>query len=143
VDAQDALVGLLTRGDLLEAIDREQDGDPTALEIGTTNLIVAYPDDLLSDALDRMVRSGVGRLPVVSRDEPTRLEGMLSRDGLAAAYRAVLEEEHVRESAQLRARLRQLRRRLPAAVPTLHSRVDAAEPPAPSASDTAVGRSAD
>jgi CBS domain-containing protein len=112
VNAQGALVGLLTRGDLLEAIDREQDGDPTVLEIGTTNPIVAYPDDLLADALDRMIRSGVGRLPVVNRDEPTRLVGMLSRDGLAAAYRAVLEEEHVRESAQLRARFRELRRRL-------------------------------
>jgi CBS domain-containing protein len=143
VDAQDALVGLLTRGDLLEAIDREQDEDPTALEIGTTNPIVAHPDDLLADALDRMIRSGVGRLPVVARDESTRLVGMLSRDGLAAAYRAVLEEEHVRESAQLRARFRELRRRLSPVRSTPLSRTDEPQQAAPAVSESATDGSAD
>jgi CIC family chloride channel protein len=97
VDESGALVGILTRGDLLSAIDREDERDPTVLEIGTRELVVAHADDLLEDALDTMIRAGVARLPVVNRDEPTRLVGMISRDGMTAAYRAVLEEEYLRE----------------------------------------------
>jgi CBS domain-containing protein len=58
---------------------------------------VAHVDDLLEDALDTMIRAGVARLPVVNRDGPTRLVGMISRDGLANAYRAVRDEEYLRE----------------------------------------------
>jgi CIC family chloride channel protein len=97
VDESGRLVGLLTRSDLLSAIDRDEEREPTVLEIGSRDLVVAYTDDLLSDALDTMIRAGFSRLPVVDRDEPTRLVGMISRDGLAAAYRAVLEEEYLRE----------------------------------------------
>ncbi|HWC46184.1 MAG TPA: hypothetical protein VG868_08745, partial [Casimicrobiaceae bacterium] len=39
----------------------------------------------------------VDGLPVVNRDDPTRLVGVVTRDGLTAAYRAVLEEEYLRE----------------------------------------------
>jgi chloride channel protein, CIC family len=97
VDESGALVGILTRGDLLSAIDREDERDPTVLEIGSRELVVAHADDLLEDALDRMIHADVARLPVVNRDEPTRLVGMISRDGMAAAYRAVLDEEYLRE----------------------------------------------
>jgi len=101
VDASGALVGMLTRGDLLAALDREDDTEPTVLEIGARNPLVAFADDILEDALDTMIRGEIGRLPVVTRDNPTQLVGLLSRDGLARAYRAVLDEEHVRERGQL------------------------------------------
>lgn len=97
VDDGGALVGILTRGDLLAAIDREGDHEPTVLDIGSRELVVAYADDLLEDALDTMIRAERARLPVINRDQPTRLVGMISRDGLAAAYRAVREEEYLRE----------------------------------------------
>jgi len=97
VDESGALVGMLTRGDLIAAIDREDDDDPTGLEIGSRELVVAYADDILEDALDTMIRAAVDGLPVVNRDEPTRLAGIITRDCLTAAYRAVLEEEYLRE----------------------------------------------
>jgi H+/Cl- antiporter ClcA len=101
VDDSGALVGILTRGDLLSSIDRDDmgdgDSDPCVLEIGSRNLVIAYADDLLQDAVDAMIRAGVARLPVVNRSDPTRLVGMVSRDGLAAAYRALLDDEQVRE----------------------------------------------
>jgi CIC family chloride channel protein len=100
VDAQGALVGLLTRGDLITAFAREDDGDPTVLEIGARNPVVTYTDEVLEEALDKMIRGGIARLPVVSREQPTLLAGMVSRDGLAKAYGAVLDEEHVRERGQ-------------------------------------------
>ena len=109
VDDNGALVGMLTRGDLLSSIDREDaddaenGNDPCVLEIGSRDLVVAYADDVLQDAVDAMIRAGVARLPVVRRDDPTRLVGMVSRDGLAAAYRAVLDEEHLRERGSVAA----------------------------------------
>jgi H+/Cl- antiporter ClcA/CBS domain-containing protein len=113
LDENNALVGILSRGDLVQALDREED-DLTLLDVGSRDPVVAYPDDLVSEALEKMIRCAVSRLPVVSREEPTKLVGMLSQDGLAAAYRNVLDEEHVRESVRLstliRARLRRVRR---------------------------------
>jgi chloride channel protein, CIC family len=100
VDREGALVGILTRGDLLQAFNREGEDDLTMLEIGTGSPVVAYPDDPLEGALGLMLRSSVGRLPVVDRHDPTRLLGMLSRGSIATAYRAVLEEEHVGERSR-------------------------------------------
>jgi CBS domain-containing protein len=106
VDRDGAFVGILSRGDLLRAFENEEDGDLTMLQIGTSSPVITYPDDQLEDALQLMIRSGVGRLPVVDRAEPTRLVGMLSRESLASAYRSVLDEEHERAHSPLSARLR-------------------------------------
>ena len=76
------------------------------LEIGQQSPVVAYPDDPLEDALNLMLRSSAIHLPVVERNDPTRLVGMLSRECLASAYRSVLDEEHERAHGPLSARLR-------------------------------------
>jgi predicted transcriptional regulator len=39
-----------------------------------------------------MVREGVGRLPVVSRDDPGKVIGMLTRSDLLSAHKRRLEE---------------------------------------------------
>jgi CIC family chloride channel protein len=106
VDQDGALVGILTRGDLLEAFNGEGDEDLTLLDIGTRSPVVAYPDDQLEDALNLMLRSSVGRLPVVDRDDPKRLLGMLSRGSIATAYRAVLDEESTVEPSSLAEQMR-------------------------------------
>ena len=45
-----------------------------------------------------MLRHDIGRLPVVSRDEPGKLIGMLTRSGAMAAEWKRPQEEHMRES---------------------------------------------
>jgi CIC family chloride channel protein len=112
VDRNGAFVGILTRGDLLEAFNREGNDTATLLDIGTASPIVTYPDDQLEDAIDLMIRSGVGRLPVVDRDDPTRLVGMLSRGSLATAHKAVLAEEQTRHHSWVSSRLSQAARGL-------------------------------
>jgi H+/Cl- antiporter ClcA len=97
VDDQGHLVGLITRGDLLRALEVDQEGKQTVLEAGAQKPLVAYADESLYDAATRMLRRNIGRLPVVERLEPARLVGYLGRSGILSARLRVLEEEHVRE----------------------------------------------
>jgi CBS domain-containing protein len=51
---------------------------------------VSYPDETLTDITERFAASGVGRLPVVSRDDRAALLGVVSHsDVLATYHRAV------------------------------------------------------
>jgi chloride channel protein, CIC family len=109
VDGQGALVGLVTRGDLLRALEATGEREASVLEAGTSPAIVTYPDAVLEEAVDKMVRRGVGRLPVVERDSPRRLIGYLGRTGIALAWQQLLEEEQVREAGWVSHRTRRLR----------------------------------
>jgi CBS domain-containing protein len=82
---------------LLRALEAHPDHNRTVIEAGSTNLIVSYPDEVLRDAIAKMIRNDIGRLPVVARDEPRRLLGYLGRSGVIAARMRSHEEEHVRE----------------------------------------------
>jgi CIC family chloride channel protein len=98
VDAQGRLTGIITRGDLLEISVRSGPTSTTVLEAGSgKKLFVVYPDELVADANTRMVRNDIGRLPVVSRDDPHRLIGYLGRTAVIEAWERHLEEEHARE----------------------------------------------
>jgi H+/Cl- antiporter ClcA len=97
VDENQRLVGIITRGDVLRALDQGADGNTTVLEAGSRDLIVAYPDEILHDAVTKMLRNDIGRLPVVSRQDHHRLVGYLGRANLMEARLRQLDEEHVRE----------------------------------------------
>jgi CIC family chloride channel protein len=90
VDASGALVGVLTVTDLERA---ESGAEGTPANVGTTctrDLVLAYPDDTIAVALRRMAVRDIGRLPVVSRDDPRRLVGVLRRTDLVRAYDVAL-----------------------------------------------------
>ena len=111
VDKSGALVGILTRGDLLRAMN-EEDNDRTMLEIGESPPVVAYPDDQLEDALNLMLRANVSHLPIVDRKSPARLLGMLSRGSIATAYRSALDEEDEVEPGPITSQIDDMRRRM-------------------------------
>jgi len=111
VDKSGALVGILTRGDLLRAMN-EEDNDRTMLEIGESPPVVAYPDDQLEDALNLMLRANVSHLPIVDRKAPARLLGMLSRGSIATAYRSALDEEDEVEPGPITSQIEDMRRRM-------------------------------
>lgn len=96
VDEQGLLAGIVTRGDLLRAMDAGR-GEASVLEAGTRDPLVATPDEPVHDALTRMLRVGVGRLPVVDRTHPRRVVGYLGRAGILEARAARDVEEHHRE----------------------------------------------
>lgn len=97
VDEQEKLRGIVTRGDLLRAMEADPSGEMTVLDAGTRKPLVAYPDELLFHAANRMIRADVGRLPVVAREDITKIVGYLGRAGILSARLRQLEEEHDRE----------------------------------------------
>jgi CIC family chloride channel protein len=88
VDDAGQLVGVVTMTDVDRAIAEDVSRKTPAGEIGTSReqLLVAYPDETMGEALQRMSRRGLGRLPVVSRQDPNELLGMVRRHDIIEAY---------------------------------------------------------
>ena len=102
VDDEGKLAGIITRGDLVRALDKSSNAS-TVLEAGTRHLIVTFPDEILHDAVTSMVHHDIGRLPVVRRDNPQQILGYLGRASIMAARLRRHEEEHHREAGWLQA----------------------------------------
>ena len=94
LDADGGLAGVLAWSDVLLA--QQSDSDATAKALAHEAL-VARPDETLRDAADRMIASGHGVLPVLDRDEPERLLGLVSQFDLLKAHERILVEERRRE----------------------------------------------
>jgi CIC family chloride channel protein len=97
LDAEGNLAGVITRGDVMRALDADPNGAVTVLDAGSCDVVVTYPDETLHEASAKMLRNNVGRLPVVDRDDPQKVVGYLGRPGIMAARLRRLHEEHVRE----------------------------------------------
>src|SRR2546427_361211 len=97
VDAEGRLAGIITRADVLRALDQDPLGEMTVLEGGSRKLVVTYPDESLHEASAKILRNNIGRLPVVERSDPRKVVGYLGRPGIMVARLRRLEEEHVRE----------------------------------------------
>jgi CBS domain-containing protein len=102
LDDAGRLSGIITRGDLLRALDKDPSGAMDVLEAGTSKLIVTHPDELVSEAASKMLRYDVGRLPVVERADHGQAVGYLSRSGVMAARLRRFQDEHVREPGWFR-----------------------------------------
>ena len=102
VDDEGKLAGIITRGDLVRALDKSSNAG-TVLEAGTRHLIVTFPDEILHDAVTSMVRHDIGRLPVVRRDNPQQILGYLGRASIMTARLRRHEEENRREAGWLHA----------------------------------------
>jgi len=96
------LAGLITRGDVLRALDQDPSGSIPALEAGSRNLIVTFPDELISEASEKMLHNDIGRLPVVDRTDNQKLVGYLGRQGVMSARLRRFHDEHVREPGWVR-----------------------------------------
>jgi CBS domain-containing protein len=83
-DAGGNLQGMLTDRDVVVKVIAEgrDPGEVTAGELPQGPVATVNPDDSLEDALKRMAREGVRRLPVVEGDD---LVGMVSQGDLARA----------------------------------------------------------
>ena len=93
LDAQDQLVGVVTRRDLFDA-------GTTAATVGELVRrapIVIHDDSSLREAAERMAHARIGRLPVVSRAEPLKVIGIVTRSDLVEANNGLMDQ-HRREA---------------------------------------------
>jgi H+/Cl- antiporter ClcA len=97
-----SLSGVVTQGDLIRALETDPKGEMTVLAAGSSEPIVAYPDELVFEAMFRMLEHNIGRLPVVSRANPRLMVGYFNRASLLATWTRQIEEEGVREHGWLR-----------------------------------------
>jgi H+/Cl- antiporter ClcA len=97
VDAKGDLEAIITRSDILRALENDKNGETSVLNAGTRDVLVTYPDEPLHDAAAKMLRRNIGRLPVVERTHLTRVVGYLGRQEIMAARLRRLDDEHVRE----------------------------------------------
>jgi CBS domain-containing protein len=96
VDAQRDLLGVVAWSDLLEAHAAAALERPVA-ELMHRDVTVAYADETLRQLADRMAATRIGVLPVVEREAPSQLRGVVSQFDLLRARERHLEEERHRE----------------------------------------------
>lgn len=102
VDENGHLYGMVTLTDVESRIagDIKQ---LTVADIATRKLITAYPDELLSELVEHLGigTSEIPRIPVVSREDPTRLLGILRRQGIIKGYAKIVATVHENENEDL------------------------------------------
>jgi chloride channel protein, CIC family len=114
VDGAGHIVGVAGRRDLLEA-----GGASTVQDLVTRSPAIVFEDSSLREAVDHMVREGVGRLPVVSRSDPGRVVGIVTRSDIVAVYARRIDAER---RAPPRYRMPQRRASAPAVQPAAPGR---------------------
>ena len=107
LDADGRLAGIITRGDILRALDKDPSGAMIVQEAGKTHLVVTYADELVSEAAAKLLRFDIGRLPVVDRADERKVVGYLNRASILAARSRRFRDEHVLEPGWLKRSSRQ------------------------------------
>ena len=100
-DRDGNLLSVITQGDLLRALEKDPSGKQMISDVSGHELIVAFPDERAFDALYRMLQNNIGRLPIVSRENPRKMVGFLNRASILSAWTRQIEEESVREHGWL------------------------------------------
>ena len=72
VDSSGKLAGIITRADIMRALEKDPSGNMTVLRPAHAIRWSPIPDEVLYDAAARMLRANVGRLPVVTRKNRSR-----------------------------------------------------------------------
>lgn len=104
LDDRGRLVGVVTVTDVLRA------GGPSdqvrTAEAMTPRPVTAVPSTPVSEVLARMASLGIGRVPIVAEDDPSRLVGVFRREDAVQAYHLALGREvhHDLRRERLRAR---------------------------------------
>lgn len=111
VDTDQCLLGVVTRTDLHGALNGGAlpDDDCTLAAIAQRKPQVVFPDEPLRMVMERMALTSLTRFPVVAREDPHRLVGLISISDFLRARQRNLEDERAREqtiSLRLPARVR-------------------------------------
>jgi CBS domain-containing protein len=98
VNDKGVLVGVLTRRDLL---DPETAGDLELASLVKRTLKYVYDDCTVRQAANHMVNHQIGRLPVVRRDNPREVVGIVTRSDILSVFERHIDEAE-RQSPTIR-----------------------------------------
>ena len=94
VDSNGLLTGIISLQDFREWIFEEPLKDLiVAKELATLNVLTVTPEDTLDVVLDKWGRKPVEILPVVDKDNPKKILGVLSRRDVITAYNKLVSEQ--------------------------------------------------
>lgn len=96
------LYGIVTMHDIR---DSDLDHDELIGNVCRRDLMVTYPDETIGAALRRMSVRDIGRMPVVSRESPKLLLGLLRRSDAIRAYDIALKRHTLLRHRAQQARL--------------------------------------
>jgi H+/Cl- antiporter ClcA len=107
LDADQRMIGVATYNDLVHTIESErpdaQNGQAAPVEVKYIKPVVAYTDEPLRSVVYRMAETGFTRFPVVEREDPNIVVGMISlSDLLKARARNLTDERHRERILRLR-----------------------------------------
>jgi CIC family chloride channel protein len=111
LDSYGKLWGVVTVSDVERALEYEVPEPVTAKTIGTTwpHLSVVFPEESIGVALSRLGARGLGRMPVVSRENPYELLGMIGRHDIITAYDlALTRRDEIQHRTERMRRLQQV-----------------------------------
>lgn len=97
LDSKGKLSGIVTLSDLRSKVKSGETGKKIG-DIATKNLEVAYPDETLDAVLKRFASKQIGRLPVVEREDKTKLIGLITRSDIVNSYNKKVVEK-IRDTA--------------------------------------------
>lgn len=92
VNRRDQLLGIVTRQDINQALEKNMADHPVT-EIMTRKVMTCYPNESLREALEKMGRYNIGRLPVVEIKAPDHLIGIVTRKGIISAFNEAIQEK--------------------------------------------------
>jgi chloride channel protein, CIC family len=100
LDPRGAMVGMVPWSRILEG---RSDPERTMAQLMVDPVALAHPDEILRGVADRMAHEGLGVLPVVVREDPALLLGLITQFDLLQARQKLLEEErHAERVLRLR-----------------------------------------
>jgi len=98
-----SLLGVVSLEDYRRAANKHKDNldSLTVGDITTRHVVTAYPDETVGTVLRRMAPRDLSRLPVVTRDDPSHLVGVVRRNDIVRAYEVgAMRREEARRRAE-------------------------------------------
>ncbi len=102
-DSEEKLVGVVTVNDLRNARDSEMPGSTELSKIASMNeLLFTYPEEPMWQAIFRMSSHSISMLPVVHKEDPRKLLGMIYRRDVINAYdRAITKKANMQHEVEI------------------------------------------
>jgi CIC family chloride channel protein len=100
IDGNQHLIGMMTRYDLLNALESERNGGSHNVQLSEVIVkapVVAYPEEPLRIVVNRMAATGLTRFPVVTQNGGPKLVGLIGLQDLLKARELSVADEHHRE----------------------------------------------